>query len=145
MRFNIFYLSFMANEEWVALNEQLPCISKLTSQFVPVFATCIFRKKKYFCAQYVPDARLSWWHKQMETFFCIQRASDWPFERVNHRSTVDFPHKGQWRGALMFSLIWAWTNGWANNREAGDLRCHCVHCYGMHFHISLFHLRCHTS
>ena len=32
------------------------------------------------------------------------------------------PHKGQWRGALMFSLIW--INGWVNNREAGDLRRH---------------------
>ena len=35
---------------------------------------------------------------------------------------VHSPHKGQWRGALMFSLIWAWINGWVNNREAGDLR-----------------------
>ena len=32
------------------------------------------------------------------------------------------PHKGQWRGALMFSLICAWTNGWVNNRDAGDSR-----------------------
>ena len=32
------------------------------------------------------------------------------------------PHKGQWRGALMFSLIFAWINDWVNNREAGDLR-----------------------
>ena len=33
------------------------------------------------------------------------------------------PHKGQWRGALMFSLICAWIN----NREAGDLRRHLAH------------------
>ena len=26
--------------------------------------------------------------------------------------------------ALMFSLIGAWTNGWANNRNPGDLRRH---------------------
>ena len=32
------------------------------------------------------------------------------------------PHKGQWRGALMFSLICAWIKDWVNNREAGDLR-----------------------
>ena len=32
------------------------------------------------------------------------------------------PHKGQWRGALMFSLICVWINGWVNNHEAGDLR-----------------------
>ena len=37
------------------------------------------------------------------------------------------PRKGQWRGALMFSLICAWTNTWVNNREAGYLRRHCAH------------------
>ena len=31
-------------------------------------------------------------------------------------------HKDQWRGALMFSLICAWINGWVNDRDAGDLR-----------------------
>ena len=39
-----------------------------------------------------------------------------------HRSPVNSSHKGQWRGALLFSLICAWTNGWANHRDAGDLR-----------------------
>ena len=37
------------------------------------------------------------------------------------------PHKGQWRGALMFSFICACINGWVNNREAGDLRSHRAH------------------
>ena len=32
--------------------------------------------------------------------------------------------KGQWRKALMFSLICAWINRWVNNRETGDLRRH---------------------
>ena len=40
---------------------------------------------------------------------------------------VNSPHKGQWRGALMFSLICVWINGWVNNREAGDLRRHRGH------------------
>ena len=35
----------------------------------------------------------------------------WPFVRGIHRSPGDSPHKGQWRGALMFSLICACTNG----------------------------------
>ena len=47
---------------------------------------------------------------------------NWPFVREIHRSPVNFPHKGQWRGALMFSLIYPWINDWVNNREAGDLR-----------------------
>ena len=46
---------------------------------------------------------------------------NWPFVREIHRSPVNFPHKGQWRGALMFSLIYVWINDWVNNREAGDL------------------------
>ena len=51
----------------------------------------------------------------------------WPFVRGIHRSQVNSPHKGQWRGALMFSLIGAWINGWVNNHEAGDLRSHRAH------------------
>ena len=31
----------------------------------------------------------------------------WPFMRGIHRSPVNSPHKGQWRRALMFSLIHA--------------------------------------
>ena len=51
----------------------------------------------------------------------------WPFVREIHRSPVNFPYKGQWRGALMFTLICARMNGWVNNREAGDLRRYRVH------------------
>ena len=35
----------------------------------------------------------------------------WPFVRGIRRSPVNSPHKGQWRGALMFSLICARING----------------------------------
>ena len=52
---------------------------------------------------------------------------NWPFVRGIHRSPVKSPHKGQWRGALMFTLICARINGWVNNREAGDLRRHRAH------------------
>ena len=48
----------------------------------------------------------------------------WPFVRGIHRSPVNSPHKSQWRGPLMFSLIWARINSWLNNGEAGVLRCH---------------------
>ena len=30
----------------------------------------------------------------------------------------------------MFSLICSWTNGWVNNRDAGDVRRHCAY-YGV--------------
>ena len=51
----------------------------------------------------------------------------WPFVQGIQRSPVNSPHKGQWRGALVYSLICVWINGWENNREAGDLRCHRAH------------------
>ena len=50
-----------------------------------------------------------------------------PFVRGILRWPVNSSRKGQWRGALVFSLIHAWTNGWANNRDAGDLRRHRTH------------------
>ena len=52
---------------------------------------------------------------------------NWPFGRVIHRWPVNSPHKGQWRGALKFSLVSAWINGWVNNRETSDLRRHRAH------------------
>ena len=48
----------------------------------------------------------------------------WPFVRGIHRSPVNSPQKGQWRRALMFSLIFAWINGWVTNCKAGDSRHH---------------------
>ena len=51
----------------------------------------------------------------------------WPFLTEIHRSPMDSPHKDHWRGALMFSLIYAWTNDWVNNRDTVDLRRHHVH------------------
>ena len=51
----------------------------------------------------------------------------WPFVRGIHRSTVNSPHKGQWRGALISYSICAWINDWVNNREAGDLRRQRAH------------------
>ena len=51
----------------------------------------------------------------------------WQFVREIHRSPVNSSHKGQWRGAVMFSLICAWIRAWVNNREAGDLRRHRAH------------------
>ena len=52
---------------------------------------------------------------------------NWPFVRGIHQLPVNSPRKGQWRGALNFSLISAWINGWVNIREAGDLGSHRAH------------------
>ena len=50
-----------------------------------------------------------------------------PFVRGIRLSLVNSPHKGQWRGALIFSLICTWTNFWINDHDTGDLRRHCAH------------------
>ena len=51
----------------------------------------------------------------------------WPFVLGIHRSPVNSLHKGQWRRALVFSLISARNNGWISNGKAGDLRRHRAH------------------
>ena len=72
----------------------------------------------WYCHYYFHDDIITWKHFPHY----------WPFVREIHQSLVDSHHKGQWQEALVFSLICAWTNGWASNRDAGDLRCHHAHC-----------------
>ena len=60
---------------------------------------------------------IPWWRHQMETFSALLALC-----AGNSPVPVNSPHKGQWRGALIVSLIDAWINDWVNNREAGDLR-----------------------
>ena len=71
----------------------------------------------------------SWWRHQMETCSAslafVRGIQRWL--RGIQRSPVNSPHTDQWRGALMFSLICARTNGWVNNQDAGDLRRHRAH------------------
>ena len=88
---------------------QLSTVRRVSSRYRAVF------DNKGKCSK-------SWWRHQMETFselltLCAGNSSVtwWP---------VNSPHKGQWRVALMFSLICTCTTGWTNNRDAGDLRRH---------------------
>ena len=62
----------------------------------------------------------SWWCHQMETFSALLAI-------CMGNSPLNSLHKGQWRGALMFSLTCAWMNSSVNNRKASYLRCHCAH------------------
>ena len=77
-----------------------------------------YSSKLYIIQKRIPDDVIQWKHFPRY----------WPFVRGIHRSPVNSPHKGQWRGALMgFFFICGWINTWVNNREAGDLRRHRVH------------------
>ena len=68
---------------------------------------------------------LTQWHDDVIKWKHFPRC--WPFVRGIHRSPVNSPHKCQWRGALMFSLICTRINGWVNNGETGDLRPYRAH------------------
>ena len=49
------------------------------------------------------------------------------FHVTRHLCVENSQHKGQWRGASMFSMICVWINGGVNNRQAGDLRRYRAH------------------
>ena len=72
------------------------------------------------------DDVIKWKHFQRyQRYLWLLATGYWPLPSVtDHRSPVNSPHKGQWRGAFIFSLVCTWINGWINNREAGDLRRH---------------------
>ena len=67
----------------------------------------------------------SWWRHQLEFFsaslaFCAFRAG-------HTMVTGEFPHKGQWRGTLIFSLICVRINGLVKKHKAADLGHHRAH------------------
>ena len=100
---------------------------------------------------YDPVIRCMWWNKSAEKNYCGYTSMAWCYASfsLSHRMMtssngnifrvtgplcagnspvpVNSPHKGQWRGALMSSLICARISDWVNNREAGDLRRHRGH------------------
>ena len=82
--------------------------------------------RKRLCLQNIIKAH-TWWRHQMETFSALLALC-----AGNSPVTDEFPSKGQWRDALMFSLICAWINGWVNNRDAVDLIR-----YGAHYDITV--------
>ena len=87
------------------------CVSSLCS---------ILGWKNEHCCFYRPP----WWRHKMEKFSSLLAIC-----AGNSPVTVNSPHKGQWCGALIFSLICTWINGWVINREAGNLRRHRAHYY----------------
>ena len=64
---------------------------------------------------------VTWWCHQMETFSVLLAINAW-----NSPVTSEFPTQRRVMRSFDVSLIYAWINGWVNNREAGDFR-HCWH------------------
>ena len=101
---NIFYLVVMITRS--RMTEKLVMCSRLKS----------YRSVFYSCKIQILKEPWVIFGTQNLCCCCV------PKEMVHTRS-----HKGQWRGALMFSLIYAWINGWTNNPEIGDMRRYCAH------------------
>ena len=94
----------------------------------------IIRVTGHLCREFTPhkgqwrsfdvffDLRLNkrlgkqWWRHQMETLSALLAIC-----------AGNSPHTKASDGALVFSLICAWINGWVNNGEASDLRRHHAH------------------
>ena len=81
--------------------------------------TSIFIMSTFIICKHIPwgCCNVPWWRHQMEIFSALLAHC-----AGIHRSPVNSPHKGQWRGTLIFSLICAWIKCWVNNRDAGNVR-----------------------
>ena len=115
------FLSVLRVKDTVCDNSAVECMAedalKYLSLNVDERLTLDSPKVSQLCICISHDDIIKWKH-----FPC-----NWSFVRGINRSLVNSLHKGQWCGALMFSLICSWMNGWVNNGEAGDLRRHRVH------------------
>ena len=80
-----------------------PCLGQAGDKLLP-HPTPLHRRT--FASPYIPQ---SFFHDGVIKWKHFPRY--WPFVQEIHRTPVNSPHKGQWRGALMLSLICARTNG----------------------------------
>ena len=118
------------------------CNNERLCTFLPFFLICkrvvviwTLRIVTNMFYQYRHQSDIATEERNIFNCMCIMMTSSngdkwryWPFVRGIHRSAVNSLPKGQWGGALMFSLIWAWINGWVNNGKASDLRRHRTYC-----------------
>ena len=81
-------------------------------------------KHQLSLVQSIPSRNCTWWRHQMETFSVLLA-----FCAGNSQVPGNSPHRGQWCGALMVSLICALKYGWVNSHEAETPSCslwrHC--------------------
>ena len=122
-----FLKNYRVASEMRRLNTQVSLFNDFTVVFIFSCREIVFIRLQPILA-YIWDLSMmqiqrlfywsTWWRHQMETFTVLLALC----VRGIHWSSVDSPHKGQWCGALISSLTCAWTNGWANHRDTGDVR-----------------------
>ena len=108
---------------WLITWPTRPCAESLWPQFSNI--ELIFFQNTNVRVTNKKSGYIQYWHDDVIKWKHFPH--NWPFVRGIHRSPVNSLNKGQWREALMFSLICVWINDSVNNREAGDLRRDCTH------------------
>ena len=102
----------LSRERWVERN---PCCLVVQEQHDEISRSDIYIRAIHWYHQYCQFSILrqckhnAWKWKPFARY--------WPFVREIRRSPVNSPHKGQRRKALIFSLVCAWTNDWADYRR----------------------------
>ena len=123
-----------------------PAVPPMTTKFAswrPLFSVTVFLCNSLTCldiplcadtnsqAYFVPC-----WTETRRVYTCMRALSVSPWWRLKWKHFLRYwsfvrestALKGQWRGALMFSLICAWRRGKTNSLNTGDLRRHVAHC-----------------
>ena len=103
---------------------------------IELFSPVLFPPNSYACIKIcVPLATSLIATNLISSWFLIMTSSNGNIFRVTgylcgeltgHRC-IPLTKASDQSGDLMFSLIFAWTNDWVNNRDGGDLRHHRAH------------------
>ena len=135
------FMNFKAIHGYVQITSQVNIISLFVSYW---------DLNQNIIAVYLPQIKMSdlapWrkadiiytrWRHQMEIFSALLALCE-----GNSPVTGNFP--SQRPVTLMFSLISAWTNGWAYHWDAGDLRLHRAHSdvFIMKWILNILRLNC---
>ena len=132
---------FLTQNDWYSIDwsKGLTCFASLSIRLYKMNQSTanVIPVRQHLYIQIGPryEFLVPWWHHQMEIFSALLAIC-----AGNSPVPVNSLHKGQWPGALMFSSICTWINGWVNNREAGDLRL-----YRAHYDVVVMHLGLHGA
>ena len=98
-----------------------------TKWLVPALDTCFWYRSPQMSWLYVTRSWFAYGHAHDYVIKWKHFPRDLTFLQGIQWSPMNSPHKGQWCGALVFSLICACINDWVNNRKAGDFRRQRAH------------------
>ena len=106
-------------QRWFPFILLFHCTENVDNEIFPRSLSCDIERR---CRPKQLTENSTWWRHEMEAFPALLALC------VGYSPvTGEFPAKGQWSGALMFSLIPIWINGCVNNHDTGDLRRHRAH------------------